>query len=71
MSEQLKPTITIDGVVHDVDNLNESQKAIIGHLQMCDREILHHQNMLAVVQTARQAYINDLGNQLNTEEDTE
>ena len=51
--------------------IRDSQKAIIGHLQMCDREILHHQNMLAVVQTARQAYINDLGNQLNTEEDTE
>ena len=71
MTEQLQPTITIDGVEHDVENLNNEQKSIIGHLQLCDQQISHYQNMLALTQTARQAYINDLGNQLNTAEDKE
>ena len=71
MTEQLQPTITIDGVEHDVEDLSNDQKAIIGHLQLCDQQIAHYQNMLALTQTARQAYINDLGSQLNTEEDKE
>lgn len=65
----IKPTITIDGVEHDVDNLTDEQKTIINHLQHCDQELNRYQNMMAITQTARQAYINDLGKQLNSEED--
>ena len=52
MTEQLQPTITIDGVGHDVEDLNNEQKSIIGHLQLCDQQISHYQNMLALTQTA-------------------
>jgi hypothetical protein len=58
-------TITIDGIEHSVADLSEGQKAIVVSINEADREIEHCKHLIAICQTARQAYINDLGNQLN------
>jgi len=58
-------SITIDGTEHFFDDLNNEQKAIVLSIQQADKEIERMKHLIAICQTARQAYINDLGNQLN------
>ena len=65
MTQQPTPTITIDGVEHPIDDLNEQHKVVIGHVQVADQEIAKMQNLIAIVTTGRQAYINELGKELN------
>ena len=61
-------TITIDGVEHDIDRLNEDQKNVIGHVQVADQEINRMHQLIAVLTTGRQAYINELGQALNQDD---
>ena len=61
-------TITIDGVEHDVDGLTDDQKAICVAITKVDEELVRLNHLQAALQTARQAYVNDLGGQLNKEE---
>ena len=68
MSE-IKQSITIDGVEHLLENLSDDQKNIIGHVQAADQEIARLNNLVAIVSTGRQAYINQLGEELNKAED--
>ena len=68
MSE-MKQSITIDGVEHLIENLSDEQKNIIGHVQAADQEIARLNNLVAIVSTGRQAYINQLGEELNKKED--
>ena len=68
MSE-IKQSITIDGVAHLLENLSDDQKNIIGHVQAADQEIARLNNLVAIVSTGRQAYINQLGEELNKTED--
>jgi|TARA_B100000085_G_scaffold271295_1_gene284603 hypothetical protein len=68
MSE-MKQSITIDGVEHLLENLSDEQKNIIGHVQAADQEITRLNNLVAIVSTGRQAYINQLGEELNKKED--
>ena len=68
MSE-IKQSITIDGVEHLLENLSDEQKNIIGHVQAADQEITRLNNLVAIVSTGRQAYINQLGEELNKKED--
>ena len=68
MSE-IKQSITIDGVEHLLENLSDDQKNIIGHVQAADQEIARLNNLVAIVSTGRQAYINQLGEELNKLED--
>ena len=68
MSE-MKQSITIDGVEHLLENLSDEQKNIIGHVQVADQEIARLNNLVAIVSTGRQAYINQLGEELNKKED--
>ena len=65
MTEHPTPTITIDGVEHQVDNLSDEHKVVIGHVQVADQEIAKLQNLIAILTTGRQAYINELGKELN------
>ncbi len=62
-------TITIDGVEHNVDNLSDDQKNVIGHVQVADQEIARMHQLIAVLTTGRQAYINELGQALNQEDE--
>jgi hypothetical protein len=65
------PTITIDGVEHAVDDLSDEHKTVIGHVQVADQEIARLQNLIAILTTGRQAYINELGKELNGTEEEE
>ena len=65
----MKQSITIDGVEHLIENLSDEQKNIIGHVQAADQEIARLNNLVAIVSTGRQAYINQLGEELNKTED--
>ena len=65
MSEQ-EQSITIDGVAHFIRDLSDEQKAIVTSINVADQEIERCKHLIAICQTARQAYVNDLGNQLNS-----
>ena len=62
------PTITIDGNEYVIDNLSEEHKNIINHIQVADQEIARLQTVIAILTTGRQAYINQLGEELGKDE---
>jgi len=49
-------TITIDGLVYDLDNLSDDAKAQLGSVQAVDRRIAMVQEEMAILQTARIGY---------------
>jgi hypothetical protein len=57
-------TITIDGIEHDSDNFNKDQKALHNAISYCDAKLADIDHEKAALSTARQAYVNDLGNSL-------
>ena len=65
----MKQSITIDGVEHLIENLSDEQKNVVGHVQIADQELTRLNNLVAIISTGRQAYINQLGNELNKKED--
>ena len=68
MSE-MKQSITIDGVEHLIENLSDEKKNVVGHVQIADQELTRLNNLVAIISTGRQAYINQLGTELNKKED--
>jgi hypothetical protein len=60
-------TINIDGIDYPINELTDEQKAIVTSIGQGDIEIERCKHLIAICQTARQAYINDLGNQLSGE----
>jgi len=60
-------SITIDGIEYDVDTLTDDQKALYNAIQYCDIKLADIDNERAAVKTARQAYVNDLGQNLKDE----
>ncbi len=62
------PTITIDGNEYVIDNLSEDHRNVINHIQVADQEIARVQTMQAILTTGRQAYINQLGDELKKED---
>ncbi len=67
MSNEI-PTITIDGNEYVIDQLSDEHKTVIHHIQIADQEIERLQTMQAILTTGRQAYINQLGEELTTED---
>lgn len=65
----MKQSITIDGVEHLIENLSDEQKNVVGHVQIADQELTRLNNLVAIISTGRQAYINQLGTELNKKED--
>jgi len=61
----LPESIDIDGVTYYTDEMAENQQLILLAISQCDIELDRAKHMMAICQTARQAYINDLGSQLN------
>ena len=68
MSENVIPTITIDGTEYIIDQLSEDHRNVINHMQIADQEIARLQNTIAILKTGRQAYINQLRQELNKKE---
>ena len=62
------PTITIDGTEYVIDNLSEDHRNVINHIQVADQEIARLQTVIAILTTGRQAYINQLGDELGKDE---
>ena len=52
--------VTVDGVAYDFEALNEDAKAQILSLQVTDAEIQSLQALIAIAQTARNAYAAEL-----------
>tara|TARA_Y100000361_G_scaffold22615_1_gene17817 strand:- start:957 stop:1175 length:219 start_codon:yes stop_codon:yes gene_type:complete len=67
MSNEI-PTITIDGNEYVIDQLSDEHKTVIHHIQIADQEIEKLQTMQAIISTGRQAYINQLGEELTEKE---
>lgn len=63
MSEE-QQTITIDGTEYPIDQLSDDHQNVINHIQVADQEIARIQTMQAILTTGRQAYINQLGDEL-------
>jgi len=62
------PTITIDGNDYAVDQLSEEHQNVVMHMQVADQEIARLNTMIAILSTGRQAYINQLGEELTKKE---
>ena len=62
------PTITIDGNEYVIEQLSDEHKSVIHHIQIADQEIEKLQTMQAILTTGRQAYINQLGEELTIED---
>jgi|TARA_A100001388_G_C28521099_1_gene381035 hypothetical protein len=59
-------TIKIDDKEYLVENMNDEQKALVQAIKFCDVKTMEVQNELAALKTARQAYVNDLGERLKS-----
>jgi len=59
-------TIKIDDKEYLVKNMNDEQKALVQAIKFCDVKTMEVQNELAALKTARQAYVNDLGDRLKS-----
>lgn len=52
--------VTVDGVSYDFDALSEHAKQQLLSLQVTDAEIQRLQSLIAITQTARNAYLTEL-----------
>ena len=63
-------SITIDGKEYHLDDLTQEQKQIVQAIYKCDEEADRCKHIIAICHTAKQAYVNALGAQLNGEQET-
>ena len=59
-------TIKIDDKEYLVENMTDEQKALVQAIKFCDVKTMEVRNELAALKTARQAYVNDLGDRLKS-----
>tara|TARA_B100000575_G_scaffold262311_1_gene236686 strand:- start:1172 stop:1372 length:201 start_codon:yes stop_codon:yes gene_type:complete len=59
-------TITLDGVDYEVEALSDEGKAILTSLRFVNKELNDAQSRVAVLNTAKSAYIASLKNELST-----
>ena len=57
-------TISIDDKEYEIDKMSDEEKSLVQAINFCDAKTQEVQNQLAALKTARQAYVNDLGNRL-------
>ena len=62
------PTVTIDGKEYILDQLSEQHRNLINHIQIADQLIAQYQTQIAILTTGRQAYINQLGEELGKQD---
>lgn len=58
------PNIKIDGKEYDLDKLSKQARAQVASLQFVDLEMQRTRDQLAVLKTAKMAYLNALKQQL-------
>ena len=64
------PIITIDNKEYDTDHLSNEARSQLANVQLTDQEIQRLQVLLAIAQTARNAYAQALSAALAMEGDT-
>ena len=61
--------ITIDDKEYVIDQLSDEHRNVINHVTIADQEIARLQTTIAILTTGRQAYINQLGEELDVKEE--
>jgi len=64
MTEKQRKTVSIDGIEYNLDELNDKAKSNLANLHVTDREIARLRQLLAIAQTARNAYAKALTDEL-------
>ena len=60
-------TLTLDGKEYDTEQLSDAAKAQVTNVQLVDQKIAQLQQELAIMQTARNAYVQALQAELPKE----
>jgi len=58
------PKITVNGTEYDTEDLTDNGKAQLASLQFLQNQMQRLRNEIAICETARQAYVNALKNDL-------
>ena len=61
-------TITIDGVEHDINDLNDSAKLMVQHISDLDRKLASMRFNMDQIQVGREAFITMLKSQLSAKD---
>ena len=62
----MEDSIRIDEKEYTIGDMNDDQKALVQAIKFCDVKAAEVQNELAALKTARQAYVNELGERLKS-----
>ena len=65
MAEEQQGKLTVDGKEYDTATLSDNAKNIIRNIQFADQELNRQRMALTAMQTARQAYVGALKNELD------
>jgi len=71
MAKDEKKTITVNGVEHDVDDLNEQQIAMVNHIADLDRKLSSARFNVDQLAFGREAFVTALADSLESKEAAE
>ena len=71
MAKDEKKTITVNGVEHNVDDLNEQQIAMVNHIADLDRKLSSARFNVDQLAFGREAFVNALARSLESKEAAE
>lgn len=60
-------TVTIDGIEHDTESMSDQARAQLDSLTVCERKLGELRAEMAMVETAKRAYLAQLKVELQTE----
>ena len=71
MAKDEKKTITVNGVEHNVDDLNEQQVAMVNHIADLDRKLSSARFNVDQLAFGREAFVTALADSLESKEAAE
>lgn len=71
MAKDEKKTITVNGVEHNVDDLNEQQLAMVNHIADLDRKLSSARFNVDQLAFGREAFVTALADSLESKEAAE
>ena len=71
MAKDEKKTITVNGVEHDVDDLNEQQIAMVNHIADLDRKLSSARFNVDQLAFGREAFVTAFADSLESKEAAE
>ena len=71
MAKDEKKTITVNGVEHNVDDLNEQQVAMVNHIADLDRKLSSARFNVEQLAFGREAFVTALADSLESKEAAE